>query len=110
MSPTKEIKNKFIQIKKRDGRIADFDQEKITNAIHKALTATTKKDGKEARILSNKVVELMNRRFKKGDLPSVEQIQDIVEEALILDGYAETAKAYILYREQEGGCAKPKRH
>jgi ribonucleoside-triphosphate reductase len=100
MALPKPAKNKFIQIQKRDGRIADFDQEKITRAIHKALTATTTKDGKEARLLSNKVVELMNRRFKKGDLPSVEQIQDIVEEVLILNGYTETAKAYILYREQ----------
>ena len=100
MSSIKKLKNKFTQIQKRDGRIVDFDQEKITNAIHKALTATTKKDGKEARKLSNKVVEIINRRFKKGEMPAVEQIQDIVEEVLILEGYAETAKAYILYREQ----------
>ena len=98
MSSIKKLKNKFTQIQKRDGRIVDFDQEKITNAIHKALTATTKKDGKEARKLSNKVVEIINRRFKKGEMPAVEQIQDIVEDVLILEGYAETAKAYILYR------------
>jgi len=100
METKKEIKNKFTQIQKRDGRVVDFDQEKITNAIHKALTATTKKDGKEARKLTNDAIEIINRRFKKGDLPNVEQIQDIVEEVLILDGYTETAKAYILYREQ----------
>jgi ribonucleoside-triphosphate reductase len=96
----KETKNKFTQIQKRDGRIVDFNQEKITEAIHKALTATTKKDGKEARALSDRVVELLNRRFKKGEMPTVEQTQDIVEEALIMDGYIETAKSYILYREQ----------
>src|SRR3989339_2288022 len=100
METKKEIKNKFTQIQKRDGRVVDFDQEKITNAIPKALTATTKKDGKEARKLTNDAIEIINRRFKKGDLPNVEQIQDIVEEVLILDGYTETAKAYILYREQ----------
>jgi ribonucleoside-triphosphate reductase len=96
----KETKNKFLQIKKRDGRLVDFDQSKITEAIHKALTATTKKDGKEARALSDKVIDLINRRFKKGEVPTVEQTQDVVEEVLIMDGYPETAKAYILYREQ----------
>jgi ribonucleoside-triphosphate reductase len=96
----KEIKDKFTQVKKRDGRLVDFDQAKITEAIHKALTATTKKDGKEARLLSDKVVDLLNRRFKKGEVPTVEQTQDVVEEVLIMDGYPETAKAYILYREQ----------
>lgn len=100
MTPTDKIKNKFTQIHKRDGRIVEFDQEKITHAIHKALTATTQKDGKEARKLSDRVVEVMNRRFKKDDIPDVEQIQDIVEEILILEEYSETAKAYILYREQ----------
>lgn len=99
MTP-KPTKIKFAQIQKRDGRIVDFDQEKITNAILKALTATTQKDGKEAKKLSNKVVELIERRYKKGDIPTVEEIQDIVEEVLIMEGYAETAKAYILYREQ----------
>jgi ribonucleoside-triphosphate reductase len=96
----KETKNEFLQIKKRDARLVDFDQAKITEAIHKALTATTKKDGKEARLLSDKVVDLINRRFKKGEVPTVEQTQDVVEEVLIMDGYPETAKAYILYREQ----------
>jgi len=90
----------FTQIKKRDGQIVDFDQTKITNAISKALTATNEGDGKLAKKLSDKVVKLMERRFKKDEIPSVEQIQDIVEEVLILEGHAETAKAYILYREQ----------
>ncbi|MBI4837133.1 MAG: ribonucleoside triphosphate reductase [Candidatus Portnoybacteria bacterium] len=97
---TKSSKNKITQIQKRDGQLVDFDREKIVSAIHKALTATTKKDGREARQLSNKVVELLNRRFKKGEIFKVEEIQDIIEEVLILEGYAETAKAFILYREQ----------
>ncbi|MCS7134714.1 MAG: ribonucleoside triphosphate reductase [Candidatus Pacearchaeota archaeon] len=85
---------------KRDGRIVDFQQEKITNAIFKALTATGEADGKKAKKLSNKVLQILSRRFKKGEIPSVEQIQDIVEEVLILEGLVKTAKAYILYREQ----------
>jgi ribonucleoside-triphosphate reductase len=90
----------FKEIKKRDGRLVKFEQDKITQVIVKALTATKQGDGKKAQKLSDKVVALMNRRFKKTEIPNVEQIQDIVEEVLILEGYAETAKAYILYREQ----------
>ena len=90
----------FNKIQKRDGQIVPFDQEKITNAILKALTATNQGDGEKAKELSDKVVNLMLRRFKKDEIPTVEQIQDIVEEILILEGYTETAKAYILYREQ----------
>ena len=94
------MKNKFIQIKKRDGRIVEFDQEKITDAIFKALTATNKGGRRIAERLSNKVVVLLNKRYKKDHVPAVEEIQDLVEEVLILGGYAETARAFILYREQ----------
>jgi len=92
--------NKFEKIKKRDGRIADFEQQKITDAMFKALTATNQGGRGIAQRLSNKVVSLLNKRFKKEYIPSVEEIQDIVEEVLILGNYTETAKAYILYREQ----------
>ncbi len=88
------------EIKKRDGRIVKFEQEKITQAIVKALTASDQGDGKKAKQISDKVASLMQRRFKKTEIPTVEEIQDIVEEVLILEGFAETAKAYILYREQ----------
>jgi len=90
----------FNKIRKRNGQIVEFDQAKITNAILKALTATGQGDGEKAKEISDKVVNLMERRFKKDEIAAVEQIQDIVEEVLILEGYAETAKAYILYREQ----------
>ena len=92
--------SQITKIKKRDGNIVDFDQQRITNAIFKALTASKQGDGEKSGQLSDKVVELLNRRFKGGELPDVEQIQDIVEEALILENLVETAKSYILYREQ----------
>jgi ribonucleoside-triphosphate reductase len=95
-----QIKSKFKQVKKRDGRIVDFDQPKITQAIFKALTATKKGSRRMAQKLSDQVIDLLNRRFKKEDIPQIEQIQDIVEEVLIINDYTETAKAYILYREQ----------
>jgi len=92
--------NKIAKIQKRDGQIVDFDLSRITNAIFKAITATGQGDGNRSKKLSDKVVQILNRRFKKDEIPNVEQIQDIVEEVLILEGLVETAKAYILYREQ----------
>ncbi len=97
-------RGKITEIKKRDGRIADFDKEKIAEAIFKALTATNKGGRGIARRLANKVVDFLNKRFvtKKGEvkIPTVEDIQDIVEEILILEDLTETAKSFILYREQ----------
>lgn len=89
---------KFTQIQKRDGRIVDFNEKKIENAIHKALLATKQGDGKIAKKLTQKVLRVLEKRIK--GIPTVEQVQDIVEEVLILENYVETAKAYILYREQ----------
>ena len=94
------IQNKITKVQKRDGTIVDFDQTPISDAIFKALTATGQGDGKRVKKLSDKVVQILNRRFKKEEIPHVEQIQDIVEEVLILEGLVKTAKAYILYREQ----------
>ena len=94
------MENKITKIKKRDGTIVDFDQARIKDAIFKALTAANQGDGQTAKKLSDKVVNLLNRRFKKDEIPQVEQVQDIIEEVLILENLTETAKAYILYREQ----------
>jgi len=91
---------KITKIQKRDGRIVDFDPSKITNAIHKAITATNQGDGVQAKKISDKVLDLLNKRFRHGEIPKVEEVQDIVEEVLILENYTETARAYILYREQ----------
>jgi anaerobic ribonucleoside-triphosphate reductase len=92
--------NKVSKIKKRDGNIVPFDQNKITSAIFKAITAAGQGDGIKSKRASDRVIKILNRRFKKEEIPDVEQIQDIVEEVLILEGLVETARAYILYREQ----------
>lgn len=92
--------NKILKVQKRDGTVADFDQSRITSAIFKAITATNQGDGKKSKRLSDRVIQILNRRFKTDEIPQVEQIQDVVEEVLILEGLVETARAYILYREQ----------
>lgn len=96
----KRFKNHIDKIQKREGEIVDFDRTKIEEAIFKALTVSEEGGRKLAKELSLKVTKLLNRRFKKGEIPNVEQIQDIVEEVLILENLVDTAKAYILYREQ----------
>ncbi|MDH5460912.1 MAG: ATP cone domain-containing protein, partial [Candidatus Bathyarchaeota archaeon] len=87
------------KIRKRDGRIVNFDQKKITDAILKALAAVKQRNGELAKGLSDSVVKLVSERFA-GKIPHVEDVQDIVEEVLVKNGYVDTAKAYILYRQK----------
>jgi len=94
------MENKITKIKKRSGEVVTFDPEKVRTVIFKALTATKQGDGKKSKQLAEMVVEMLNRRFKPEEIPNVEQMQDIVEEVLILENLVDTAKAYILYREQ----------
>lgn len=90
----------ITKIEKRNGQVVDFDVQKIENAIHKALTFTKKGDAGEATVLSEKVFEVLLRRFSKDEVPTVEDIQNIVEEVLIMEGFTDTARSYILYREK----------
>jgi len=87
-------------VRKRDGKLAEFDEERITNAIWKAARAVGGKDRDLASRLSREVVMGLERRFGDDGVPTVEEIQDLVEKTLIENGHARTAKAYILYRKQ----------
>jgi ribonucleoside-triphosphate reductase len=87
-------------VRKRDGRLEPFDQERITNAIWKAAKAVGGKDREQAQKLSDKVLAELETRFGEDGVPTVEEIQDLVEKTLIEGGHARTAKAYILYRKQ----------
>ncbi len=87
------------RIVKRDGRVVAFDEAKVTTAIWKAMRAVGDPDEHEAKRLSERVTGILDERYPD-DLPTVEEIQDIVEEVLIAAGYTRTAKAYILYRKQ----------
>jgi ribonucleoside-triphosphate reductase (formate) len=88
------------KIKKRDGKVVDFNPVKITDAIWKAAQAVGGKDYKKASQLTDKVLEILEKTLKRGEIPTVEQVQDIVEKVIIEEGHAKTAKAYILYRKQ----------
>ena len=88
------------QVRKRDGRIVPFDRARITNAIFKAAQAVEQEDAwRVAEAMSAQLVGVLERKFY-GQVPSVEEIQDLVEAALIENGYVRMAKAYILYRQQ----------
>ncbi len=88
-------------VRKRDGSIVPFDRNKIVEAIFKAVRAVGGSDRKRAEQLADEVALILYRNFfKKGNVPHVEEIQDIVEKVLIEHGHAKVAKAYILYREK----------
>jgi len=86
------------KIKKRNGSMVDFDKEKIVEAIFKSAKSLGGKDREESVRVADLAEKYINDKFKEEDTPSVEDIQDCVEKALIERGHAVTAKAYILYR------------
>jgi anaerobic ribonucleoside-triphosphate reductase len=89
----------FTEIEKRDGSIVPFEAQKITNAIARAGKATGEFEDKAAKRLTLRVLTLAEQLM--GDkTPTVEEIQDIVEEVLLSSTYRKTAKAYIIYRDQ----------
>lgn len=87
------------KIRKRSGEVVSFDQKKITIAIHKAGQATGEFDLVEAEALTDEVMQQIGKRLSQ-DLPTVEQVQDLVEETLLASPYRKTAKSYIIYRDQ----------
>ena len=94
--PSKD--NKFKKIVKRNGRIVDFDGSKIQKALIRAGKATKEFDESIAKTLAIKVLQLAESLY--AEIPSVEDIQDVVEQVLLNSPFKQTAKAYVIYREQ----------
>lgn len=95
-----KFKNQIKKIIKRSGRTVPFDQKKITLAVTKALSITHEGDRVDALKVTDKVVRMLNKNYRKGYTPEIEELQDLVEKVLMILDFEETAKAYILYREQ----------
>ena len=92
--------SKITRVVKRTGAVVPFKQERITNAIYRAAVAVSGRDRSIAERLSDEVVAILERNYPAGKIPTVEEIQDVVESVLIENGHVRTAKAYILYRDE----------
>lgn len=104
MPTAKKYKMPFKSITKRDGTLADFDGDKIYNAILRAGEITSEFDGDDAWLLTAQVMKILSHKFDES-LPSVEDIQDVVEQVLISSNYFKTAKSYICIAIRETDCA-----
>lgn len=89
----------ITKIKKRDGRIVPFDEGRIIRAIALAMRSVGEADKQKAEELADQVTLLLEKRYDGKNTPSVEEIQDIVEEVLIKNKLVAVAKSFILYRE-----------
>ncbi|MFC1756741.1 adenosylcobalamin-dependent ribonucleoside-diphosphate reductase [Patescibacteria group bacterium] len=99
------------QIKKRDGRVVQFKKDRIVEAVFKAFEASGKPDRKLAEEVMLAVIEKLNEKYKNNVLkaiPTIENLQDLVEESLVDKGFAKVAKSYILYRQKRGEIRKEK--
>ncbi len=100
--------NSRRKIRKRTGRIVEFDSNKVTEAIWKAAKAAGVDNRALSVNLANKVLKQLEKQLEPGETPSVEQVQDVVERTLIENGQASIAKAYILYRQKRAKIRRTK--
>jgi len=91
--------DRVTRILKRDGSLAEFDREKVVTAIYKAAAAVGGHDRALSEKLADEAIDILNHAYAPPDMPSVEDVQDVVEKVLIENGHAKTAKTYIVYRE-----------
>lgn len=89
----------FTSVRKRTGEVVPFDSAKIASAIFKAARSVGEEDLNQPDRLAEQVVARLLEQHGS-HVPDIEEIQDAVEETLINNGLARTAKSYILYREQ----------
>lgn len=91
---------KITRVRKRDGRVVDFDQSRILGAVYRALTAAGAGGKAEARRVSKAVADRLGERYE-GRVPSVEDIQDTVVETLKKSGFEKVAEEYESYRRKK---------
>ncbi len=96
-------------IRKRDGRLAPFEKGKIQEAIEKAVRAVGGTDMEKTQAIATQVVGILQVIYKDERVPTVENVQDLVEKILIENGHAKVAKSYILYRKQHESLRQTQR-
>ena len=94
------MQNKIIHVIKRSGAIVPFNKERIANAIYRAVVAVGGRDKDKTEELSEQVVKILNEKFSDKSIPTIEDVQDVVEKVLIENGHSTVAKEFILYREE----------
>jgi ribonucleoside-diphosphate reductase alpha chain len=99
---SKKAVRELREVRKRDGTIVPFDRERIKSAVHRAMLACDEGSEKDAELVTGAVVSALEKevRSRKEYLPTVEDVQDMVETELIYKDFAKTAKGYIIYREE----------
>ncbi|MBI5159333.1 adenosylcobalamin-dependent ribonucleoside-diphosphate reductase [Candidatus Micrarchaeota archaeon] len=102
------VKTSIREIRKRDGRVAPFEPEKIGTAVGKAFEAARVKDARKVEKIVAEVLRVLEKRFG-GSVPSVENVQDVVENVLMEAKEAKAAKAYILYRRKRNEVREAKK-
>ncbi len=85
---------------RRDGSQVAFDRERIEHALLRAGQASGEFDVDEARLLTHQVVKVLAHRFAESGVADIEAVQDVAEQVLISANHIDTARAYIVYREQ----------
>ncbi len=91
--------SKIENIVKRSGAIVPFNSSRIQNAIYRAAVSVGGRDKDTSQALADKVVEFVKLSCQDGHIPTIEEIQDIVEKTLIKNGHSKVAKNFIIYRE-----------
>jgi len=97
------------RVRKRDGQEVSFDARKIESAILRAGQASGEFGALEATGLTTQVIKVISHRLEGGRIPDIEGIQDVVEQTLIAANHFETARAYIVYREQHSRLREDRR-
>ena len=95
-------------VRKRDGRLEPFEPNKIESAIFAAAKAVGGEDKEKSGEITRQTISFLEVLYKGERVPTVENVQDLVEKILIENGHAKTAKSYILYREQHAKLRQAK--
>ena len=102
-------RQKIEHIRKREGGIVPFEPSKVAEAVFKAFKAVDEGHREEAEHISTQLVSILEITCRDGRVPTVEEVQDLVERILIENGYTKAAKAYILYRDQHATLRESRR-
>lgn len=104
----KGVVRPLAAIRKRDGAVAPFDADKITQAIFRAMASLGVEDESRAQTYAMRVVDHLRTTLRPKETPTVEGVQDLVEQVLIEAGDVRLARAYIMYRERHAEVRREK--